>query len=156
DVGGSNVDEAYGLAIQPNGRIVVVGKAQIDANGNYDFAVARLTATGALDGTFANNNGKETVAFDNGGNNEDGATSVALQADGRIGLGGYAQETANGGYAFAAARLTTDGTLDNTFGSGGKQTVVFLGGDKRADAQAVAVGADGKIVLAGNSEGKQA
>ncbi len=145
----ANKDEAFGVTLQPDGKIVVVGFAQV-SGFNFDFAVARLTASGALDPSF-HGTGKVSVAYDLGGNNNDEAFGVALQGDGRIVVAGFA-ERGPGNFNFAVARLNPDGSLDAGFGSGGKATVAFaLGGGTLDDdeATAVAVQPDGRIVVTG-------
>ena len=54
-------DRVQGVAIDPQGRIILAGSAQVSA-ANHDFAVVRLTAAGALDETF-DGDGRATVAF---------------------------------------------------------------------------------------------
>ena len=75
DIGGT--DDGQGVAIQPDGKIVVAGGSE----GN--FALARYTTGGGLDPSFSGD-GKQTTDF----GLEDRATAVALQADGRIVVGG--------------------------------------------------------------------
>ncbi len=94
---------------------------------------------GALDTSFGSG-GKKTVNF--GGT--DAARVVLVQANGRIVLAG-----GGGGGSFCVVRLRTNGTLDTTFGSGGKKTIDF-GGDNDS-AYGGALQSDGKIVLAGDS-----
>jgi uncharacterized delta-60 repeat protein len=152
DLGGGNFDGATGVAVRPDGRIVLAGSAQRDASGNRDFAVARLTSTGALDTTF-NGTGKQTVAFDLGGSNVDVAAAVTLQPDGRIVLAGYTQRNATGDYDFAVARLASTGALDTTFDGDGKRTIFFdRGGGLDDRAASVALQPDGKIVVAGSAQ----
>ena len=140
-------DEARGVVIQPDGKIVVAGFAQISGSNN-DFAVARLNPNGTLDGSF-NGSGKQTVAFDLGGGKNDAARSVALEPDGKIILAGYAERFIPN-YDFAVARLTPTGALDPTFNGTGKQTVPFdLGAGNDDEATTVAVQPGGKIVVAG-------
>jgi uncharacterized delta-60 repeat protein len=144
-----DTDQALAMAVQSDGKIVLVGSAEINTNGNSDFAVTRLNADGTLDTTFGTN-GKVTIAFDLGGNNTDVATSVAIQADGKIVIGGYSQITISGNYDFSVARLNANGSLDTSFSSDGKATVSFdVGGNDDDRASGVAVQADGKIVLVG-------
>jgi uncharacterized delta-60 repeat protein len=152
DLGGANEDRAAAVALQADGRIVVVGSVQVGAAAaNTDFGIVRLTATGALDTTF-DTDGKRTVAFDLGGANEDRATAVAVSPGGRLVVAGYAEGGA-GAHEFAAARLSaTDGSLDTTFDTDGKATVDFGGDDV---AYAVAVRPDGRVVLAGATDGTQ-
>jgi uncharacterized delta-60 repeat protein len=95
---------------------------------------------GALDTSFGSG-GKKTVNF--GGT--DAARVVLVQPNGRIVVAGGG---AAGG-SFCVVRLRTNGTLDTTFGSGGKRVVDF-GGDNDS-AYGGALQADGRIVLSGDS-----
>lgn len=93
-------------------------------------------AAGDLDTTFGNQ-GKVLTSLDGG---IDLAYAVAIQPDGKIIVAGH--DTAG----MAAVRYKTDGTLDATFGVGGK---VDLPGYSTAEAHAVVVRPNGKILLAG-------
>ena len=129
------------IAIQSNGRIVIAGSAKNDS-GTYDFAVARLTAIGAPDRSF-NLDGLATVSL--GAGNEE-AAAVAINPDtGQIILAGYISNNANHS-DFALVMLTASGLLDSSFGGTGKVTTNTGGTDAAA---AVAVQADGKIIVAG-------
>src|SRR6476469_179427 len=116
-----NQDRASAVAIQPDGRIVVVGRA---ANANNpltaDFAVARYNANGALDSSFGAG-GKVTTDFLGF---DDGATAVAIQADGKIVVAGFASVQATVPdeltQQLALARYDSAGNLDSSFGSAGK------------------------------------
>jgi uncharacterized delta-60 repeat protein len=136
DFGGS--DGARGVALQADGKIVAVGIA--GGNGS-SFAVARYNPNGTLDATFSDD-GKQTTSF---GGYFDGAAAVALQADGKIVAVGHAG-AANGD--FALTRYNPNGSLDTTFSGDGKQTTDFGNDD---GARAVALQADGKIVVVGRS-----
>ena len=59
------------------------------------------------------------------GGTDDQATSVALQTDGKIVAAGYSENGSD--EVFAVLRYATDGSLDPTFGTGGKVTT-DLGG----------------------------
>ncbi|MBL7899675.1 MAG: T9SS type A sorting domain-containing protein [Crocinitomicaceae bacterium] len=133
-------DAAHSVVIQPDGKIVVGGEAST-AMGP-DFAVARYNIDGSLDNTFSGN-GKVTADFDN---DWDYGISMALQADGKIVLGGYRYEMTTD-YDFALARFTTDGVLDNTFSSDGKTTTDF--GFFQDYISEIAIQPDGKIVASG-------
>jgi uncharacterized delta-60 repeat protein len=138
-------DDARGLAIQPDGRIVAVGVAGIGVTtGTYDFALARYHPDRTIDTAGFGTNGEVTVDFAGA---YDSATGVALQADGKIVAAGFA--TVAGQRDIALARLLPSGTLDPTFGSGGRVTTDLDGFDD--SAAAVAVLADGAIVVAGSS-----
>ncbi|MGI9212047.1 MAG: cadherin-like domain-containing protein [Methylococcaceae bacterium] len=135
-------DRATAVAVQTDGRIVVVGHS---FNGSQDdFAVARYLPTGVLDSSFANA-GKTTVDFRKAG---DGATAVALQTDGKILIAGHSFNSTRGD-DFGLVRLNVNGTFDSSFGSGGGVTTNILGGNDVVTA--IAVQSDGKIVLAGRS-----
>ncbi len=134
DIGVGSNDEAFSIALQPDGKIVAAGSS------NNDFALARFTATGALDTAFGTN-GK--VITDFGGGEQ--AYSVALQSDGKIVVAGYTSV----GYDFALARYNADGSLDTDFDSDGKVTTSI--GVLNDVALSIAIQSDGKIVVAGYS-----
>src|SRR3972149_1278111 len=82
---GGGYDAANDVAIQPHGRIVVVGYDD-DGVGTADsFAIARLRPNGSLDDTFSGD-GKKTTQFGMGG---DIANAAAVQEDGDIVVAGY-------------------------------------------------------------------
>ena len=128
-------DFAEGVAIQADGKIVVVGEA-----GPGKFALARYNSDGTLDASFGLN-GKVMTDFTA---KYESATGVAIQADGKIVLVGIAGQT-----KFALARYNSDGTLDASFGLNGKVMTDFTSGSDFA--KGVAIQADGKIVAAGTA-----
>ncbi len=134
-------DYAYSVAIQGDGKIVVAGYAP--AGGNKDFALARYNSDGSLDTTFGSD-GRVTTDF---GSENDRASVVAFQSDGKIVAAGFA--VVGGYFDFALARYNSDGSLDTSFGSGGLVTTDFESGNDRASA--LAIQSDGKIVVAGNA-----
>jgi uncharacterized delta-60 repeat protein/uncharacterized repeat protein (TIGR01451 family) len=79
---------------------------------------------------------------------DDGGYALALQPDGKIVVGGYAVNN-SGDKDFALVRYNYDGTLDTTFGAGGKVTTDFNGTSDRI--WAVTLQSDGKIVAAGET-----
>ncbi len=131
-------DYAYAVAIQADGRIVVAGGSY---NGDdYDITVLRLNDDGTLDGTF----GSAGVAVYDGEN--DFGYGMAIQADGRIVVvGGTYKGTSSDALM---VRFQSNGALDNTFGAAG--AVTYNGGGHDY-AHAVAIQADGKIVVVGES-----
>ena len=112
-------DGARDVAIQANGKIVVVGRAST-RRGFGRFALARYRANGHLDPAF----GGDGVVTTNFAKREDAASAVAIQADGKIVAVGFADVTARV-EVFAVARYDRDGTLDTTFGDKGKVTTGF-------------------------------
>jgi uncharacterized delta-60 repeat protein len=143
----SSIDEAHAVAVQPDQKIVVVGQTLLSGGGNtVDFAVARYNVDGSLDTSFGGG-GKVRTDF---ANNVDIANSVALQADGKIVVAGFTTD-ASGHEDIALARYNRDGSLDATFGQGGK-VITRISGTGGADiATSVALQADGKIVVGGHS-----
>jgi uncharacterized delta-60 repeat protein len=147
NLGGTNNDSSSAVAVQSDGKIIVVGSVD-QGNGDYDFAVARYNKNGTLDTSFSGD-GMRIIAFNLGDDKEDQATCVQIQADGKILIGGYAI-TGAGDFDFAVCRLKPDGTMDTTFSGDGKQTVSF--GNKVDICNDLAL-AGGKIVLAGYATG---
>lgn len=131
-------DNDYGMsvAVQADGKIVVAGYAKTGANN--DFAVVRYKADGTLDTTFGGGDGIVTTAI---GTTHDQAYSVVIQPDGKILVGGYGNNDA------ALVRYNSDGSLDTTFSGDGKLNTPFGTG---ADyGRAIVLQSDNKIVLAG-------
>jgi uncharacterized delta-60 repeat protein len=112
-------DQPTAVAVQPDGKIVVAGSTT-SAAGNADMAVLRLNPDGTLDPSFGQG-GKVVVPIDAGGNNNDVATLVKIQGDGKILLAGTASLSGStAGFAFV--RLNPNGTLDPGFGTSGVTT----------------------------------
>ena len=133
----STKDVANSVAIQSDGKIVVVGYS----GTNQDFAVARYNTNGTLDTGFGTG-GKITTAISLG---NDVGKSVAIQTDGKILLGGYARIGSTDD--FALVRYNNDGSLDTGFGSGGKVTTAIGTGTDWGNS--IALQSDGKIIIAG-------
>jgi uncharacterized delta-60 repeat protein len=137
---------ASAMAVEPAGRIVLAGRTGL--GDSADFIAARLRSDGALDFTFS----ADGIAQVHVTGNEDGANGVAVDSEGRVFLGGYADRDGTGsGYQFAAAQLTSLGFPDVVFGSNGVTILDFETGPAER-ARAVALGADGRFVLAGTAQ----
>ena len=138
---------AFGLALQPDGKIVAAGTVFVDFSSDdssdTDFGLARYNADGTLDPSFGNG-GKVRTDFD--GYNDD-AMAVLVQPDGRIVAAGSAKNPFNF-YDFALARYEADGTLDTSFGQGGKVRTDF-GAQNFDRARSAVLQPDGRIVAAG-------
>jgi uncharacterized delta-60 repeat protein len=153
EFGDRNSASANAIAIQADNKIVVAGSSFV--NGLSDFALARYNTDGSLDTSFGTG-GMVLTDFNNG--NNDVANALAIQKDGKIILAGFSNAIGSDGFLlaadFALARYNTDGSLDTSFGIGGKLLTNFIfigapsnGGDDAANA--VAIQTDGKIVAAG-------
>jgi len=136
----SNPTEAYSLVIQSDGKIIIAGTEEIGAN--FDFAVLRYNSDGTLDHSFGTNG---VVTTDINGN-DDKIFSVALQGK-KIVAAGISFNGSN--YDFGLARYDTNGTLDNTFGTGGKVITSISSSDDKANS--LVIQPDGNIVVAGSS-----
>jgi uncharacterized delta-60 repeat protein len=116
----STYDSGEGVAIQADGRIVVVGSGaeQTQFGGLFtrDLQLARYESSGALDSSFSEDGRLETSLYA-----DTLGYGVAVEGDGRIVAFGKA------GGAFALARINTDGTLDGTFSDDGKQAHTYIG-----------------------------
>lgn len=143
--------EGRAVAVQPDGRIVVVGQAK--GLVNSDFVALRYEANGAPDPSFGGGDGIEIVPV---GADEDRAEAVALGATGRILLAGESRLPMNAGSEAGIAVLSASGQPDPGFGSNGVKTLNTTGAEKSDEARAIAEQADGKIVVAdatGNGAG---
>ncbi len=136
-VGGA-IDRAHAIAVQTDGKIVAAGITGTGAVN--DVVVLRYLANGALDTSFS---GGLTITPVGGG--DDRALAVAIQADGKIVIAGFTHNGTDDDVL--VARYNANGTLDPTFGTAGIVTTDTAGGTDRA--LAVAIQADGKIVVAG-------
>jgi uncharacterized delta-60 repeat protein len=149
--------DAAAVAIQRDGKIVVVGAADLD------FEIARYTVAGKLDRSFGNGGKVLTnigfVTQPGGGrySSDDHALSAAIQADGKLVVAGSSDALSLVGEKgcclqdFALVRYTADGSVDRSFGNGGKVLTAF-GGDSYAEG--VVIQPDGKIVAAGGGAGR--
>jgi uncharacterized delta-60 repeat protein len=138
-LGGSEVIDA--LAVRADGSIVIGG---IDLATNGAFLVARVTSSGQLDPAFGTGGGTITDF----GSGYDRLFGIAVQPDGKIVAAGGAQVSGND-HEFAAARYTSDGQLDPSFGAGGMATVDL--GTSYDEALAVGIQPSGRIVLVGQA-----
>jgi len=132
----SDTDYGNATAVQPDGKIIVVGEA------SNDFGLARYNSDGSLDTSF-DSDGK--VITDLGDSAQ--ANAVALQADGKIVVAGTS------GNDFAVVRYNSDGSLDTSFDTDGLVTTDFdglSGSYSSAIGNAVAIQTDGKIVVVGH------
>src|SRR5262245_54609906 len=134
-------DAASDVAIQDDGKIVVVGWAE-NPTSDVDFALARYNADGTLDLSFGTN-GRVMTDF---GGSDDMAHGVAIQADGKIVVIGSIVGQAP---ALGLARYNADGSLDSTFGASGLVTSSFIPGATLVAGNGIALQADGKIVAVG-------
>ena len=133
---GGRPDAGTGVAVQPDGKIVVAGTAWVPGAEYSDFGIARYNPDGSPDTSFSGD-GKQTADIHYLRTNGE---AVAIQADGKpVVVGGVDSST------FAVARFTVDGALDTTFSGDG-----MLETQLNAFATAVTTQTDGKLVVTGN------
>jgi uncharacterized delta-60 repeat protein len=141
---GGGTDRATGVGVQPDGKIVVSGRARaLDPGAFFDYALARYSTTGDLDNSFGNA-GKVIVSV----RDNDYGRRVVIQPDGKIVIAGSTCVGALDDHCFfGAARVDQSGALDPSFGDGGKVvTDVGIGGGLVFD---VALQPDNYIVVSG-------
>src|SRR6266545_3091173 len=128
---------AYALVLQPNGKLVAAGV------GPNRFALARYNPDGSLDTSFGAG-GKVTTPIG-------AANALVLQPDGKLVAAGSNYISPSD---FVLVRYNPNGSLDTSFGVGGKvTTAIGDGADRRhARAFALALQPDGKLVAAGEPD----
>jgi uncharacterized delta-60 repeat protein len=153
-----SADIIRGIALQPDGKIVVAGVTYDDVvtpSPHGDFMVARFLPSGQPDLGFGIG-GVMTTDFSN--KTYDDAYAVNLQPDGKIVLGGYTNSGSGPGVLFGAdqlalARYTSQGLLDPSFGQGGK--LVFDGGSLDERILALTPAKDGSLFAGGYVNGEK-
>jgi uncharacterized delta-60 repeat protein len=134
----------FGATLRSDGSIVIAGSC----NAGASMCAGKLTSSGNVDNSF----GVGGVAIaSNGGN--DVARAIALQADGKMVLAGRCP--LNSQFAFCATRLNDDGSPDGQFGPTGApdRVVRFSMSASLAEANAVSLQADGRILMVGSCTG---
>ncbi|MBK9438372.1 MAG: VCBS repeat-containing protein [Chloracidobacterium sp.] len=127
---GGGSDGAYAVAVQPDGKLIVAGTS---SNG---AVVARYNTDGSLD-TSIWTSGRSFDVFLSRGE----IAAVKVQTDGKIVVAGTIVSD------FAVTRFNTDGSLDSSFGFGGRMTTSIIPG---LVASSMAIQPDGKIIVAGS------
>lgn len=147
----SHANTAQDVVITPDQKIVTVGSTSTMGN-NSVFATARFNSNGTFDNSFGINGVVLTAV----GNKYAESLGAAVQQDGKIVVAGNSC-VAGAPCSFALVRYNIDGSLDNTFGTGGMDTLYFGAGGVIGTAYnydvayAVAIQEDGKIILTGVS-----
>lgn len=152
------VDIVYEVAIQRDGKIVLAGTASRCVGpssflwwggaGCTEYAVLRYNSDGNLDTSF-DGDGKALLDFDGSPYSNDGAVSVEIQWDGKIVVAGTATNGIGAPGDFGLARFNRDGSLDPSFGLGGKVLTDFFGGQD--DAFRLKLQLNGKAVVVGSA-----
>jgi uncharacterized delta-60 repeat protein len=129
------------LAIQADGKIISAGGTL--GSITPDFSVVRYNSDGSLDTSF-NSTGMATVDI---GGGWDLGSSVAIQSNGKIVVGGNSWNSSTNSYDFAVVRFDEQGKLDQSWNGTGFVTTP-VNGD--VSFPRLAIQFDGKILIAGN------
>jgi uncharacterized delta-60 repeat protein len=146
--GGLTWDGASAVAVLPDGRVIVVGRAGDSVFGPMHGYLAVLTEDGVLDGTFGGS-GAGLLLEDFAQNTE--FDSVVVDGAGRILVGGWTR----GSSAFDPGELTVaryqiDGSRDDTFGNDGTfEGLTRISQPCAPRASDIALESDGRIVATG-------
>jgi uncharacterized delta-60 repeat protein len=145
-----NEDEAYSLAVDSAGKILLTGFSQ-NAAGNSDMVIWRYNSDGSLDTTF---NGQGWVIHNSaaGGDSDDKGYHLAIDSSGKILVTGLSQN-ASGNSDMVIWRYNSDGSLDATFnGQGWVIHNSAAGGDSDDQGRSQAIDSAGKILVTGLSQ----
>jgi uncharacterized delta-60 repeat protein len=140
---GGDYDRGFGLAIQPDGKILVSGvrTTLIGSDSDYDIPLIRFNTDGSLDTEFGQNgiaifaNDLREQSFD-----------LAIQDDGKILVVGESGD--NNDWALVVLRFNTDGSEDTSFGAGGLYRYNDVGTDW---GYGISIDTFGRIVVTGQS-----
>ncbi|HEX8370637.1 MAG TPA: FG-GAP-like repeat-containing protein [Pyrinomonadaceae bacterium] len=146
NINGFSDEHCYDMALQPDGKIVMVGTTapttDINQNLPTDLAVMRFNADGSLDTTFSGS-GILVIRF-NGVS--ESANAVVVQPDGKILIGGFLNNFVKNDYLLI--RLESNGMFDSTFGNSGLVFTSVSGSDNSISS--LALQPDGKILAGGS------
>jgi uncharacterized delta-60 repeat protein len=141
-------DVAKSMAIQTDGKIVVVGYGKESLASFKGLSMARYLQNGELDYDFGNLGVIGRVTTDLEGE----AYSVAIQKDDKIVITGYSISPSTNNEEVTLIRFAKNGIIDNSFGNRG--LVVTAISDEQDIASSVAIQQDGKIVIVGTTDHK--
>jgi uncharacterized delta-60 repeat protein len=146
--GGTAIDQPEEVAIDGKDRIVVAGETWATDNSSSRVAVARLTLSGQVDGTF---DGDGIVLGDPVPNPTAVVGGMVVQPDERIVITANLQENTVPPVVqdSAVVRYTEAGVLDSSFDADGRAVVDF--GSSSTLLRSVVLRPDGRIVAAGSA-----
>jgi uncharacterized delta-60 repeat protein len=141
-------DIAKQVALQNDGKIVVVGYGKESLASFKGISMARYLSNGELDLDF----GDYGIVVAKVSDREGEAHSIAIQKDGKIVVTGYSISSSTNNEEITLARFNVSGNIDNTFG---KRGVVITSISSQKDiGECVAVQSDGKVVVVGTTDHK--
>ena len=138
--------DPFAVAVQPrDGKIVVAGVTEPTVSSPEQWTIVRYNPDGSLDPTFGNGGVTITQNLTSASHSGRGdkPSSIVIQPDGKIVVGGVSGATTGFLGNAVVARYNTNGTLDTTFGNGGVEMVSGTLGDVTSLAM------DGNEILVG-------
>lgn len=134
-------DKAFAMLLKPNNNILMAGGGY-QSTLKYDFTMFELNSNGSI--------GSWSATADWGSTLDDIAYGLAEDNNGRFVLAGSSGTSTN--KTFALARVNTNASLDNNFGTSGKITTTF-GSNPLNECFDIAIQSDNKIVAVGYTGG---
>jgi uncharacterized delta-60 repeat protein len=137
-------DVAYDVAVQADNKIIAVGQTYIPPSNASDVALVRYLANGSLDPDF----GDSGIVITDWGNNDETASSIAVQPDGKIMVAGQSGDQLSGECGVVLTRYQSSGSIDTTFYGSGRR---YLNTGHNCDniSAGTMIQPDGKIVVTG-------
>lgn len=135
-------DSINAVAMQPDGKIVAAGFTQVTpAPFSFDFALVRYDTNGNLDNSFGSG-GKVTTEIVADATDE--GRGLVIQPNGKIVVAGKTRTSIFSDFALAG--YNPDGSLDSSFGTGGRVVTQLVG---NSAANALLLQPNGKLIAAG-------
>ena len=131
-------DNAYAMALQSDGKIVLAGETRLSPSPDFNFAIVRYETDGDPDASFGNS-GKVIANF---GQNKDEIFAVAIQEDQKIIVTGKTGSDFSND--FGMIRYNTNGTPDPSFGFSGR-----VNSPGKGTMRSILIQPDSNIVVAG-------
>jgi uncharacterized delta-60 repeat protein len=145
DIGKSEQDIFYKLAVQKDGKIVAIGSTKVSSEEGTDFVMVRYNSDGRIDLGFGENgfvlNDLSLI---------DRWADLCVQGDKKIVVAGNVNDDLRGKMSFIVSRFNENGTQDLNFGDDGIQIISFQS-FTRDVANSVRLQNDGKILVSGTT-----
>ena len=143
---GVTYTESFGIALQPDGKMINGGLLTAGTNGVYLYMV-RLNANGSMDTTFNGSSYTELLPLNSSSYHKG---RIKLAVDGKIVISNFEDPNQDGNVNAVFRRFNSNATADAGFGTAGKASVDFYGfADSSADFDLTT---DGKILFSGNAK----
>ncbi len=152
---GNNPDEHLfvSFAVQSDGKIIAgaTRESNLDVHQRSRPSITRYNADGTLDATFGDGGTAQILNPSSTGSSDGEFHDIVIQGDGKIVVGLYYYTNVSAGLwqTLGLARLNSNGSLDTSFGTGGKVITYQSAGGYEVPVQNIAIQSDGKIVTAG-------